>query len=689
MLTNFFSGKKTYFLSGFILVIVLMMILPIPTFFLDLFLALNISLALAILLTSLYVERPLEFSSFPVLLLISTLFRLSMNVASTRLILMNGSQGTDAAGQVIQTFGNFVAGGSYLVGVIIFIILVLINFVVITKGSGRIAEVAARFTLDSLPGKQMSIDADLNAGLITEEKAKQRRQDLSRESDFYGSMDGASKFVRGDAIAGLLITLINIIGGLVIGITQQDMELSVAASNYTILTIGDGLVSQIPSLVISTSAGLVVTRAASGARLGDELAVQLWGNYKKFYLLAVILGMMALLPGMPSLIFICLAIICFLIAQFSSRKEPAKNSSGDLINDQQSVLVEPLPEKVENNKIRELLELDMIELSIGYNIVEIADKNSGGDLLDRVKILRRNIVKDLGFIIPPIHIHDDLALKGNEYSILLKGEEIGRWELMQGKILAIDSGVVSMPVDGISVMEPAFGLPAKWIMPNQKDLAELAGYLVVDHSRSVVTHLSELVKKHASELLTRQDVQGLLDNVAAKRPQLVDDLVPKVLTLGNILKILKKLLKEDISIRDLPTILETLSDYASVTKNTDNLTEFVRQNLARSITSKYVDDQGVVNVLTLGDTAEELFRRNATDPHLLHDPTSVQRLLKNLEQAIVEMAEKDMKPVLLTTPDLRCQVKTFFERFMPQLNILSYKEIDSQAQIRAICQVGV
>ena len=681
MFDKLLTGRRDLFLAAGLLTIVVLMILPVPAFLLDLFLALNISLALAILLTALYLERPLEFSVFPALLLISTLFRLSMNVASTRLILMHGSQGTDAAGQVIETFGNFVVGGSYLVGIIIFIILVLINFVVITKGSGRIAEVAARFTLDALPGKQMSIDADLNAGLITEDKARKRRKDVEQEADFYGAMDGASKFVRGDAIAGLLITAINILGGLVIGIVQEDMELLVAAENYTLLTIGDGLVSQIPSLVISTSAGLVVTRAASGAKLGDEVFGQLTGNRNTYYMLALILGLMSVVPGMPTIIFLFLGGLSFVLARYLPEKER-----------EEDLEQQPIPEQLqqtEDDKLRDLLEIDLLELAVGYDLVPIVDESSGGELLERVKALRRSMAGDMGFIVPSVHIHDDLTLNGGEYTLLLKGEEIGRGEMHREMLLAIDPGVVSQVVPGIPTKEPAFGLSARWINKNKKDIAELSGYMVVDTTSAITTHLSELVRQHAAELIGRQEAQELVDIVARNHPKLVEELIPNMMALGDILKVLKKLLREQISIRDMRTILETLADYAPVTKDPDSLTEFVRQNLARTITKKYTDANGVLNVLTLERGAEDMFRRGSKEPHMVQDPVAVQKLLNNLEKAVSQMVQLDQQPVLITAPDLRRQVKTFTERFLPQLSILSYKEIDANTEIRAVIRVGV
>ena len=669
-----------------VLMIIAVMVLPLPPIMLDLLLALNISLSLTMLLTALYVERPIDYNMFPSLLLLTTMFRLSINVGSTRLILLNGGEGTDAAGKIIQSFGQFVVGGNYVVGITVFVILVIINFMVITKGSGRIAEVAARFTLDAMPGKQMAIDADLNAGLITEDDARERRVSVESEANFYGAMDGASKFVRGDAIAGILITAINLVGGFLIGVGQQGMPAAEAAQIYSILTVGDGLVSQIPSLIISFAAGIVVTRASGRGAFGSSMVAQLASNRKTYIMLSVSLFGLGLVPGMPTLVFWTLASLAAAGAWFWPQV--------------QAMLAEPEPELPEASQLlepeqegadlKQMLPLNLLELTIGYSLVPLVDAQSGGDLLDRIGGLRRSLAHELGFILPAVHIKDDLLLQPSEYRLMLKGELVATGELLAQHLLAIDPGVVHADLDGIPTHEPAFGLPALWIRPEQRDEAELAGYTVVEPSAVLATHLAELLRQHAYELLGRQEVQELLDVFGETHSKVIEELIPQHLSVGDIVKVLRQLLQEQISVRDLRTILEILADHAPYTKDASILTEFVRQGLGRSITRKYADEAGVLHVLTLDQSTEMLFRRGQTPQGgAALDPNIAQNLLSSIEQTYAAAAAGDSVPVLLTAPDLRRQLRTFIERFIPNLAVLSYKEIDPRAEIRAVGAIRV
>jgi flagellar biosynthesis protein FlhA len=669
-----------------VLMIIATMILPLPPLILDLLLALNISLSLAILTTGLYVARPVDYSAFPSLLLLTTLFRLSLNVSSTRLILLNGGEGPDAAGHIIQGFGQFIVGGNYVVGIIIFAILIIINFMVITKGAGRIAEVAARFTLDAMPGKQMAIDADLNAGLISEGDARARRQGIEDEANFYGAMDGASRFVKGDAIAGILITAINIVGGFLIGVAQEDMPIAEAARVYTILTVGDGLVSQIPSLVISSAAGVVVTRASSRGSFGNNLVQQLMGNRKTYIMLAASLFGFGITPGLPLPIFWFLGACAAAAAWFwpqvqRALAQPEEAAAPTLAHPER-------PDEVA--EIKQALPLNMLELTLGYGLVPLVDEGAGGDLLDRIGGLRRSLAQELGFIIPAVHIRDDLELSPNSYRIMLRGEVVASGELFAERRLAIDPGVVTADIDGIATHEPAFGMPALWIEPARRDQAELAGYTVVEPPAVLATHLVETLRRHASELLGRQEVQELIDILAQSHSKVVEELIPQQLSVGEVVKVLKALLREQISIRDLRTILETLADHAQETKNVELLTEHVRQELGRSITRRYMDNAGVLHVVTLDQSAEMLFRQGRTPsgaPAL--DPNVAQRLLTHIEQAWSDAAAREVSPVLLTSPDLRRQLRTFVERFIPELAVLSYKEIDPSTEIRAVGAIRI
>ena len=661
--------------------ILVIMVIPIPTIFMDIFLSFNITFSVVVLLVAMYTLKPLEFSVFPSLLLIATLIRLSLNVASTRLILLYGDEGTAAAGQVIKAFGSFVVGGNYVVGMVVFLILVIINFIVITKGATRIAEVSARFTLDAMPGKQMSIDADLNAGLINDVEARARRADISREADFYGAMDGASKFVRGDAIAGIVITLINILGGLVIGVLQKGMSISAAAQNYTLLTIGDGLVSQIPSLVVSTAAAMVVTQAASESHLGDDMISQLTGHPRAVAIASGVLIFFGFVPGLPTLPFVTLGCLAGGLAYMTSRsKREVLVKEGE---DKETVERERGLERVE-----ELLPLDLLELEVGYGLIALVDSEQGGELLERIKSIRRQFVLEMGVIIPPMHIRDNLQLKPNQYSIIIKGVEVAGGELMPGYYLAMNPGDVKAEIEGIPTKEPAFGIPALWVGEKDKEKAQIAGYTVVDLSTMIATHISEVLKTHANELLGRQEVQALLDNLAVNHPKVVEELIPNLLSLGGVQKILQNLLKEQVSIRDLLTIVETIADYAPITKNVDVLTEYVRQRLARSITKQYETPEGDIAVMTLNAEIEELvsnaIQHTEHESYLSLEPALAQKILTQLNKAMEKFTSMNYQPIILCSPAIRPHLKRLTERFIAALVVLSHNEIDKRVKLKSL-----
>jgi flagellar biosynthesis protein FlhA len=682
----FISNNSDAVLAFGVVLILVIMILPLPTFVLDLLLSFDITLGLMILLVAMYTYHPLEFSVFPSLLLISTLYRLALNIASTRLILLYGNEGSDAAGKVIKSFGNFVVGGNYVVGAIVFLILVIINFVVITKGSGRIAEVAARFTLDAMPGKQMSIDADLNAGLITEQEAKKRRSDIEKQADFYGAMDGASKFVRGDAIAGIIITFINIIGGLIIGSLQKGMSIGDAAQTYTLLTVGDGLVSQIPALIISTAAGIVVTRVESQSNLGKEVTNQLLIKPTPAIIASAILFFFGLIPGLPKLPFLTLSLIIGGIGYLTLKSQKTEIKKEKEI--QAKTEKSKIKEKVEN-----LLALDVLGLEVGYDLVSLVDADQNGDLLERIKSIRRQFAIEMGIIIPPIHIKDNLQLKPNEYSVILKGIELTRSELLKDHYLAINPGNADKEVKGIKTKEPTFGLPAVWVAEEDKEKAQLAGYTVVDPSTVVATHLSEIIKTHAHELLGRQEVQSLLDNLSATHSKVVEELIPNLLTLGQVQKVLQNLLKEGVSIRDLLSILETLADYAPVTRDTIVLTEYVRQALSRSITKQYLSSEGDLPVLTLDHKIDELvfnnIQKTEEGTYLALEPKTAQQLINRINQSLERTITTNYHPILLTSAATRYHLKKFLERFIPSLVILSHNEIHPQITIKNLGVVSL
>ena len=665
-----------------IIAILVVMVVPIPTFVLDLLLSFSITFSLIILMVVIFMLAPLEFSVFPSMLLIVTLVRLSLNVASTRIILLHGNEGPAAAGQVIKSFGSFVVGGNYVVGTVIFIILVLINFIVITKGSVRTSEVAARFTLDAIPGKQMSIDADLNAGIITEEDARMRRRMLEREADFYGSMDGAIRFVRGDAIASILITLINVIGGFTIGVFQQDMAVAEAARVYTLLTIGDGLVTQLPALVVSTAAGIIVTRATTDKNLPNEFIAQMINNPAAFSISAAALFFFGTIPGMPHFPFFALSAIAgFISYRLYQDRQSKERIEQKKLDDDKKV---PLPEKVES-----ILPLDVMELEVGYELIPLVDADRNGELLERIKSVRRQFALDLGFIVPPLHIRDNLQLKASDYAILIKGVEIARGSVMMGRLLAMSPGKIEKEITGVKTQEPTFGLPSIWINASAKQEAQMAGYTVVDPATVITTHIKETIKRNAHELLGRQEVQTLLDKFKETNPKVVEELVPNLMTLGKVQKVLQNLLREQISIRDLRTILETLADYASKVEDPDVLTEYVRQSLARPITKQYLAKDGTLSVMTLDRAVEDLIQQSIQKTELTSylalEPTVAEKILAKIREsaeAVTPMLETS--PVLLASPLIRMYLRKLTERFLPDLVVLSHSEIIPNVQIRTL-----
>jgi flagellar biosynthesis protein FlhA len=677
------SSKNTlasYALPAVLVGVILMMILPVPSQIIDAGLCLSIGFSMLLFLTSIYIEAPLNLSLFPTLLLVSTLARLSLNIASTRLVLLKGGDGPEAAGHVIKTFGEFVVGGNYVVGIIIFLILVIINFIVITKGAGRVAEVGARFILDAMPGKQMAIDADLSSGLIGEAEAKKRRKTIQEEADFFGAMDGASKFVRGDAIAGLLITAINIIGGFIIGITQHGLSASEAASTYTILTVGDGLVSQIPALLISTAAGIVVTRSTSSDDLGPELGRQLLRRQKPLQVAGFVIGGMAFIPGIPLVPFMLLGGALYMM---SRRPVP--------LEEQEEDAREEAPPS-EHERLAALLPVDLLELEVGYELVSLVDVSQGGELTERIAGLRRNLVAELGIVLPPIHVRDNLRLKSKQYRFLLSGCEIGSGEMRPRMLLAIDpSGVGSGKIKGEKTVEPAFGLPAWWIEQDKRADAENEGFTVVDPATVMVTHITELVRTHASEMLGRGEAQELFDVLARNHPRLVEELIPALLPAGEVIRVLRQLLKEGVSIRDMRTIFEVLLEFAPRTKDADQLNEFVRIKSARQITKKFVSEDGRVYGLVLDNAFENELRQSAgaAASHILGvDPRLGRRLLESMERLAPEFSRTTAPPLLITSPDVRRAVSDFIRPRIPGLSVLSYGEIAQGTEIVPLGSAG-
>ncbi len=661
--------------------ILAVMVIPMPRFLIDIMLSMGISFSVVLLLTSVYATRALDFSIFPSLLLITTLFRLSLNVATTRVILLHGAEdGVSAGGEVIRSFGEFVVGGNYAVGIVIFVILVIINFVVITKGAGRVAEVAARFTLDAMPGKQMSIDADLNAGLINEEEARRRRSEIAREADFYGAMDGASKFVRGDAVAGIMIVFVNVVGGILIGTLQKGMDIGDAASTFTLLTIGDGLVTQIPALIVSTAAGIIVTRTATSSHFSQEVSKQLLMKPKALMASAGVMGFMALIPGLPFFPFMLIAVglggISYSISSKTNQEEKAK---------EKKITQEKLKPPAE--KLESLLTVDLLELEVGYGLINIVDAEQNGDLLERISSIRKQFALDLGIIVPPLRIRDNLELKPGDYQVLLKGVQIGFGSLMVGNLLAMDPGNVIQPLSGIPTKEPAFGLDALWIAARQKEEATYAGYTVVDLSTVIATHLTELIRQNVQELMGRQELQVLLDNVKQSAPKIVDDVVPAMLSVGTVLKVLKNLLKEGVSIRDLKTILEVLADVGSTQKDPIILTESVRAVLARTITKKLIDSNGQLTLITLDRNIEETIASGIiqTDQgqQLSVDPEFVRTFISQLNQQTLEISKESSHTIVLCSPLIRAHLKSLVDRFIPNIIVLSHNEISPNVTVKS------
>src|SRR3989339_134648 len=669
--------------------ILLAMILPLHPIILDFFLALNISLSIVVLVTTMYTTAPLEFAIFPSLLLVLTLFRLSLNVASTRLILLHGSEGPLAAGAVIKSFGSFVVGGNYVVGFIIFAILVLINFLVITKGAGRIAEVAARFTLDAMPGKQMAIDADLNAGMIDEDEARARRKAIAKEAEFHGAMDGASKFVRGDAIAGIVITMINIVGGFIIGVLQQGMEMGEALTVYTLLTVGDGLVSQVPALLISAAAGLLVSRSGSEMKMGAEFAKHLFSSSTPVFSGAVIVFGMGLIPGLPTLPFMTLGLVIGTLAWYFLREDEVKKEekrSGEKAEAEEEGT--SAPEDVDH-----LLNLDTIELEVGYGLIPLVDKQQDGTLLGRIRAIRRQFATELGIIIPPIHIRDNLNLNPAQYRLMIKGVETASTELMVNHYLAMDPGGMAQKIEGIDTVEPAFHLPAKWIPLEREEEAKFAGYTVVDNSTVIATHLTEIVRNNAHNLLGRQDVQHLMDNLAKTNPKAVEELIPGLLSLGVVQKVLQNLLRERISIRDMLTIVETLADFAPVGKDPDLLTEYVRQRIAKGMIAPYLQEGKALHILTLDRNLEEILTKNLkhTDhgAYLALDPRLSEEIIKAVIKEVERHVVANTQPVLMTTPSLRRHFRKLIESSLPAVFVVSHAEIVDGINLQAIGKLSL
>ncbi|KAB3531367.1 flagellar biosynthesis protein FlhA [Alkaliphilus serpentinus] len=663
-----------------VIALVIIIIIPIPLGALDVLLSFNISLALLILIISMYTQETLQFSIFPSILLITTLFRLALNITTTRYILSTGD-----AGDLIATFGDFVMQGDAIVGFIVFLIIIIVQFLVITKGSERVAEVAARFTLDAMPGKQMAIDADLNAGLIDEGEARDRRKKIQREADFYGAMDGASKFVKGDAIVGILVTIVNIIAGLVIGMMRGGLDLSSAVQKYTLLTVGDGLASQIPALLISTATGIIVTRAASEGNLGNDMLKQLFNQPKVMFIISGVLLFLGLMP-LPTIPFMFLAIVFFVLG-LQLRKAIKKAELEDIPVEHQ----ESAEEKRKPENVLPLLNVDPIELEFGYGIIPLADTNQGGDLFDRLVMIRRQCALEMGIIVPMIRLRDNIQLEPNQYIIKIKGAEIGGGEIIFDHYLAMNSGIADEEIEGIDTIEPAFGLPAKWINEQEREKAEVYGYTVVDPPSIIATHLTETIKKHAYELLGRQEVKKLIDNVKEHQPALVDELIPNQLNIGDIQKVLKNLLKEGISIRNMVTILETLADYSGVTRDTDMLTEYVRQSLSRSITKQFIQNHPT-RVITLDQVLEQKIidsiQQTERGNYLSMDPDIVQSILKNLAHHIQKLTSLGEQPIIITAPIVRLYFKRLTEQLASDLIVLSYNEIDPSVEIETIGMVN-
>ena len=665
-----------------ILLILSMMVLPLPAFILDLFFTFNIALSIIILIVALFTKRVLDFAAFPTVLLFATLLRLSLNVASTRVVLLKGHTGSDAAGRVIEAFGHFLVGGNFAIGIVVFIILVIINFMVITKGAGRIAEVGARFALDGMPGKQMAIDADLNAGLIGEDEAKARRAEVTQEADFYGSMDGASKFVRGDAIAGLLIMAITIVGGLLVGVMQHGMTLSDASTTYVLLTIGDGLVAQIPSLIISTAAGVIVTRVTSQENISDQMLKQLFNNPQVLILTAVVIGLLGLIPGMPNLVFLMFTAILSLISWWLSKQKKLEKS----VSTPQQNIAATKPSNVDASWSDVNIE-DILAMEVGYGLIPMVDQNQNGELLGRIRSLRKKFAQTLGFLPPQVHIRDNLSLSPYQYKIFIKGGEIGQGEIMNNKWLAINPGTVTEQIDGIATTEPAFGLPAVWIDTNNKEAAQILGYTVVDTSTMIATHFNHLLHQFASDLLGRLETQELLDRIKQDIPKLVEDFIPGVVPLTTFHKILQNLLAEKVSIRDMRTIIETICEQAPNQNDAYHLLSIVRIALGRVITQQWFPGTEPIKVIGLSISLERILLQALQNTSNV-EPGLAEHILQQLQQALNQQDAIGAPPVLLVNHTLRAMLAQFLRPNFPQLAVLSNLEISDNREIKVTCQIG-
>jgi len=708
------AGAKDLTIVGLIIAILAIIIVPLPSSILDLFLTISIAVSVLMILISIFIEKPTDFTTFPTLILLITLYRLSLNIATTRMILSKGHEGPEAVSDIITSFGEFVVGGNYVIGTVVFVIIVLINFMVITKGSTRVAEVSARFTLDAMPGKQMAIDADLNAGLIDENTAKERRQAIIQEASFYGAMDGSSKFVQGDAIAGIIITIINIIGGLLIGMFQHDMSLSDSARTFTILTIGDGLVSQLPALILSTATGIIITRASKDEErnFAEGAINQLIKEYKTLFIVGFILFLFALVPGLPTIpllfvssIFLGLGYLIRVqkgegdIFDIFSKSKTPTSSTKEPQSDTTATAPETAAQSEESKKVDEeailddILKVEMLELDLGYQLIKLADGSRGGDLLERIRSMRRKIASDFGFVMPQVRIRDNLQLPPNLYQILLKGIEIGSGEIYADKFLAMNSGMATEEIDGIHTKEPAFGLDAIWIDADKKEEAIIKGYTVIDPATVISTHMSELVKKNAEELLTRQEVQSLLEKLKKDYQVVVDDTL-KVASLGLIQRVLKQLLHEQVPIKDMVTILETIADVAEYTKNVDIIVEQVRARLSRIITSLYKDENGVVKLLTLNTATEQTMlnylRENESGRQLLLNVGQINKVVETISEEAQKVLQKGIAPVILIVdPLLRKPLAEIFERFGLDVVVLSHAEIDQNVNFEVLGSIEI
>ncbi len=706
---NFLLGQRDLSVVAFVMAILAIIIVPLPSEILDVLLSVSMAIAVLILLISLYIPKPTDLTTFPTLILIITLFRLSLNIATTRMILSHGNEGPDQVSSIITSFGNFVVGGNFVIGIIVFSILVLINFMVITKGSTRVAEVAARFVLDSMPGKQMAVDADLNAGLIDDAEAKTRRAEILQDANFYGAMDGSSKFVKGDAVAGIVITLINIIGGFLIGVFQHDMSVSDSATTFTLLTIGDGLVGQIPALIISTATGIMITRSSGdGDNFAEGTINQMMGNSKIMMIVGFIMILFALVPGLPTASMGFVGIIFALLGWSIYKYDKGElsildinnvvggKSSQELTQEHESSKPKKSNEEIakeEETALEDILKVEMLELTLGYQLIRLADSEQGGDLLERIRSMRRKIASDFGFLMPQVRIRDNLHLKPQQYQILLKGVSIGEGEIVPDKFLAMDSGMATGEISGEPTKEPAFGLDALWIVPELKEDAIINGYTVVDPATVISTHMSELVKRNAEDLLTRQEVQTLIDKIKGDFPVIVDDVL-NVASIGLIQRILKALLHEKIPLKDMLSILETIADIAEFTKNVDVITEQVRAKLSRIITQMYASDDGVIRLLTFDTASEQLMLEKSQEQdgtrNLLLNVGEINALIQATSTKASELLQKGISPVvIIVDPQLRRGVAEIFERFSLDVITLSHAEIDSSATFEVLGSISI